>query len=223
VLSQTDSTTALGWLKKSNFADKLDEVVQLTTARKLADIILESQACLYSQWFPGDQNAVADSLSRDFHISVSNLCHLLTSHFPEQTPFGLTILPVPPDIVSWLICTLRNQPLVTPWSKEPMRSKFALGLGFNDTCVQLDLYMTPILITSHSSSAQRSSVLSLTPSEKVDWVLETVVRSSSQGQSEPPWTAYHRSLGWLTDQTQDLTEMENLHFFYKDNLEGIIL
>ena len=45
---------------------------------------------------------IADSLSRDFHIDDSHLANLLLSHFPDQVPFGLTILPVPPNIASWL-------------------------------------------------------------------------------------------------------------------------
>jgi hypothetical protein len=66
LLSQTNSMTAMGWLRKSNFANKPDETVQLSTAQKLADLILGSESCLYSQWFPGSHNAIADSLSRDF-------------------------------------------------------------------------------------------------------------------------------------------------------------
>jgi hypothetical protein len=34
LLSQTDSTMAMGWLIKSNFADKPNETVQLSTARE---------------------------------------------------------------------------------------------------------------------------------------------------------------------------------------------
>ncbi len=219
ILSQTDSTTALGWLKKSNFADKSEELVQLCTARKLADIILESDTCLFSQWFPGEHNSIADSLSRDFHISDSNLCRLLLYHFPEQTPFGLTILPVPPDIVSWLTCMLRSQPLETLWSREPTRSKFALGLGSNSTWEQSAWETTDTSTTSHNSSGQKSSVHLLTHSERVDWVLETVVRPSSPTLSEPPWTVYHRPSSWLTDQIPDWTGMVNLQSFYKDNLE----
>jgi hypothetical protein len=100
LLSQTNSMTAMGWLRKSNFANKPDETVQLSTAQKLADLILGSESCLYSQWFSRSQNAIADSLSRDFHINDTHLCDLLLSHFLDQVPFGLTILPVPPDIVS---------------------------------------------------------------------------------------------------------------------------
>jgi hypothetical protein len=222
ILSQTDSTTALGWLKKSDFSDKSEELVQLSTARKLADIILESETCLFSQWFPGEHNSIADSLSRDFHISNSHLCHLLLSHFPEQTPFGLTILPVPPDIVSWLTCMLRSQLLETLWSKEPTRSKFALGLGSSSTWAQSAWEMTGTSTTSHNSSELKSSVHLLTHSKRVDWVLETVVRPSSPTLSEPPWTVYHRPSSWLTDQIPDWTGMANLQSFSKDNLEDTI-
>jgi hypothetical protein len=51
LLSQTDSTSAAGWLKKSNFS-KENEAVQFTTSHKLASIILDTESCLFSQWFP---------------------------------------------------------------------------------------------------------------------------------------------------------------------------
>jgi hypothetical protein len=120
LLSQMDSTSASGWLHKSNFVDKEDEIVQLTTAHKLANILINSKSCLYSQWFKGDHNAVSDSLSRDFHIPSPNLEFLLKSYVLEQVPFGLEISPLPDEIDSWLTCLLWNQPLREQWSKEPM-------------------------------------------------------------------------------------------------------
>jgi hypothetical protein len=39
ILSQTDSSSASGWLRKSNFADSEDEVVQMTTARHPAHAV----------------------------------------------------------------------------------------------------------------------------------------------------------------------------------------
>jgi hypothetical protein len=218
ILSQTDSSSTMGWLKKSNFADKLDQSVQLATARKIADIILDTESCLYSQWFPGSQNNIADSLSRAFHIESSQLCGLLLSQFLEQAPFRLVILPVPPDIVSWLTCLLRKQPLREPWSKESTRSKFALGLSSNVTYVPLDSLPTPSLTVSHSFNKRRLSVPSLTPLEKADFVMEYLVKPSSLTKSDRPWTAYHRSFSWLTNQTQGWTKMASLHCFYNDNL-----
>jgi hypothetical protein len=88
ILSQTDSSTAAGWMKKSNFADKEDENVQLTTARQLGQILIDSQSCLYSQWFPSDENAISEFLSCDFNISTPDLTNLLVSSVLDQVPLG---------------------------------------------------------------------------------------------------------------------------------------
>lgn len=76
ILSQTDSSKASGWLRKSKFADQEDEFVQMMTARQLANLTIQTKSCLYSQWFPGEENIVSDSLSCDFHISSSNLSNI---------------------------------------------------------------------------------------------------------------------------------------------------
>jgi hypothetical protein len=220
LLSQTDSSSAMGWLRKTNFADKSDEAVQLATARRLAEITIDANCTLYSQWFPGDSNSIADSLSHDFHIDDLLLSNLLVSHFPEQVPFGLTILPVPNEIVSWLTSLLLNQQQKEPWLKEPTKSKFALGIDSSSTSQTLDWSPIPTLITSPNHKESESSVPSLTQYEKADYVMERLIKQSSPSQLDPPWIAYHRPSSWLTDQTQGWTEMEDLRYFYSDNYEG---
>lgn len=49
ILRQTDSSSATGWLRKSNFSDTDDEIVQMTKAHHLAYIMLSCKSCLYSQ------------------------------------------------------------------------------------------------------------------------------------------------------------------------------
>ncbi len=222
LLCQTDSSTACGWLKKSNFADKTDEVVQLTTAHQLASITIQTNSCLYSQWFPGEENVVSDSLSRDFHIHSDTLSQLLSSYFPKQVPFGLKIQPLPTEIVSWLTSLLRNQPQREQWSKELTPSKFALGIDINNICYPLDYKTIHSLTTSTDHSNIKYSAPSLNPSERVDFVLEHL-NISNLSQSEPPWTAWHRPISWLTEQTQDSTMMGNLHSFYKGNSMDTLL
>jgi hypothetical protein len=77
ILSQTDSTTAAGWLCKSNFAEVEDKIMQMTTTCRLASLIINTKSCLYRQWFLGSDNTVADSLSRNFHIDSNTLSHLI--------------------------------------------------------------------------------------------------------------------------------------------------
>ncbi len=73
LLSQMDSSSAAGWLRKSNFSDDTESIVQLTTARHLAMLIIDAHCCLYSQWFAGEENVVVDCLSCDFHLDDTAL------------------------------------------------------------------------------------------------------------------------------------------------------
>jgi hypothetical protein len=106
ILSQTESSTAAGWLCKSNFVDAEDEVVQLTTARHLSLLAIQSKCCLYSKWFLGEHNTVSDALSRDFHLSQYELSNLIITFASNQVPFGISIQELPIKISSWLICLL---------------------------------------------------------------------------------------------------------------------
>jgi hypothetical protein len=82
ILSQTDSSSAAGWLRKSNFPAGDNEIVQMTMARQLAKLVMQPDCCLFSQWFAGDENLVADSLSREFHLSDESLTNLIISSIP---------------------------------------------------------------------------------------------------------------------------------------------
>jgi hypothetical protein len=63
--------------KNLNVFDSKNEAVQLTTARKLAQLSINSKSCLYSQWFAGTENGVSDSLSQDFHLTDTSLTYLI--------------------------------------------------------------------------------------------------------------------------------------------------
>jgi hypothetical protein len=77
ILAIGDSTTAAGWLRRSNFRESLEKTemetpndwfVKQQVARKLATLILDCEGVLYSQWFKGKDNVVKDSLSRDLYF-----------------------------------------------------------------------------------------------------------------------------------------------------------
>jgi hypothetical protein len=220
VLSQTDNTSAAGWLRKSNFADVEDEFVQNATARHLAFLLIKikSKSCIHSQWVPGDFNNISDSLSRDFHLDSSNLANLLVHHFPEQTPFGLAIHPLPNKIVSWVTSLLQSQPQAELWSKEPVQSKFMLGQDLNPTYAPSGLLLTSTSMASTGVFVTRSCVPLHTPSEKVDYVLN-LPSFSSLSRSVPPWIAWHRPSSWLTGQTHAWMQTESLHSFDSASLE----
>jgi len=218
--SLSTHASAAGWLRKSNFAEDQDEEIQLSTARKLAALLIDSQCCIYSQWFSGETNNVSDSLSRDFHVCDPSLAAALSAAFSTQVQFGLEIHPLPIEISSWVTSLLLLCPQIMQWSKEPVRSSFARGGDTKTTSCQLDYNMTSSWKGSIEGNALKFSVLSLSQSEKVDLVL-SLPNFSKPTRSEPPWTAWHRPTSWLIEPTQDWMQMESLLSFYNDNSGGI--
>jgi hypothetical protein len=98
ILMGTNSTTAAGWLHSSSFDDSSpdDPPLRLWAARATAHLLLDHSSVLFSKWFPGKENEVADSLSRDHHISNATIHSLLYSSFPGQMPLDFVICPLSP-------------------------------------------------------------------------------------------------------------------------------
>jgi len=216
ILSQTDSTSATGWLRKSNFTDAEDSSIHLVTARQLATIIIDSNACLYSQWFPGGENLIADSLSRDFHLNDDELTSFLTSRLPHQAPFGLKISPLPKEISSWLTSMLQNLHEKERWSKAPTQSSTWLGRDTRATSSQSASMGIGTWTTFQKRGNIKSSAPFATLSEKADFILEES-GLVNRNQLDPPWIMYHRPLSWQTGLIPDSMEMGNLRSFYKDS------
>jgi hypothetical protein len=68
-LSMTNSTTLEGWLRKTNFSElgdgPIQALVRLKAARMHAMTYMTTGIREYIQWFRGEDNGVADSLSHD--------------------------------------------------------------------------------------------------------------------------------------------------------------
>jgi hypothetical protein len=89
-----------------------------------------------------------------------------------------------------------------------------LGIDFNNTSSPLVSKMIPTLMDSTKLNASKSFLPLLTPSEKVDTVLNLLLRPSNPSLLEPPWIAWLGPSGWLTNLTPDWTETRNSHTFY---------
>ena len=114
-LSMTNSTTAEGWMQKSNFVEPDGDPIQATTrvdaARKYASIFMQADIKGYSQWFAGKSNNLMDVLSRDWHCNEEEITFTLHSHFPEQMPESFRTSQLPSKVNSWLISLLRQLPV----------------------------------------------------------------------------------------------------------------
>jgi hypothetical protein len=91
-LSMTDSSTSTGWLRKTNFQEFIGENADPVQSRIRIDahhhatLFLEAGIKEYSQWFPGQENKVANALLHDFDCSDNELTKVLCKSCPSQLP-----------------------------------------------------------------------------------------------------------------------------------------
>ena len=130
ILCLTDSSSALGWLYKSNFcpdSQKYNDIV----ARKLATTMMEKEAALYSQHIKGSSNTIADSLSRDQHLSSKKLIFALNAIYESQVQTDLTMLQQVPSEITCFLASLKDgetKNLGSQVARTPSRLGALLGL-----------------------------------------------------------------------------------------------
>ncbi len=180
---------------------------------------MESSTCLYSQWFPGDSNNIADALSRDQHSTNTELCSTLLSLFPEQIPSGLIISELPKEILSWTFSILRQLPKPQQSSQELQRNINEVYRDGSPSYNPLESTTTSTLTILQPQNVNSSSVpfwkpsviTSSTKTKSID------LRQSRPNLVLPPWVTWHRPSRLLTDQILEKPEMESLHIFYANN------
>jgi len=224
VLSMTDSTSSNGWLKKSNFAEKSESDIHVQCKRVLARThamrLLDKNIKEYTQWFPGKENDVADSLSRDFHINDSILTLFLLHFFPDQTPSNLQIRPLPSVIESWLSAWLQKMPGGSPSREIRQRSMTARGTDGKDFLHRFKSTRTPSL-----SNSQHPPELASSPSSHSRYAMGTLANAMigpwRRQLVDMPWTVWHRPSGTTSGTTPDATRVANLAAFYRDSTRAI--
>ncbi len=112
----------------------------------------------YSQWFPGEANIVADSLSQDDNRADSKLTNLFCMHCPSQIPEHFVIQPLPNKITSWLTALLLRLPVKLQLQVKHTRTKLGRGHNGQPTAAGLDSW-THFLTTSHTTHKSNSSEL----------------------------------------------------------------
>ena len=210
----------MGWLLQSNFKDTVEETGEMESneewaikqdiARKVADIILDAEACLYSQWFAGTQNVATDSISRDC-IFLSPEAHvaMLKHYIPKQTPANLVLKPLPKEISSWIGSLLQRMPVQKRRLVKPKPSELLLGVVGTTTSSE-SAFLKRFSSTDFPNSAKTlSSQFLLKQCEKQPSVAG--IRQLWYNRlSKPPSHMWHRPSGQATDQTQDWTSTVRL-------------
>ena len=225
LLGMGDSTTAMGWMRRANFRDREENndewMIKQQASRHLANIVMDADAVLYRQWFKGEDNAVADSLSRDCHY-LSNASHekFLQLSIPQQLPQNFRIRPIPQKVSSFLTSILQQLPVQELRLKAQKASDLAHGnLGIL-SYIKSDLSRKSTLTDSRDSNATYSSpplpkhvakVPSLDELQNIWW----------KEQSVPPSRMWHRPSGQTTGKIPDWTLTARPASYYKNSSKGI--
>ena len=225
ILCMGDNTSAMAWLRRSNFREKEENdkewIVKQAVARKLASIVLQANAMLYTQWFAGKQNDAADSLSRDcYFLSPNTHKKFLLATIPQQLPQHFRIKPVPAEICSFITSTLEQLPVKKQRLIPQKPSELALGNVGILSCLASGSIPPCISTASQSSKGTSSFLPSARQSEKPPSHQE-IRNKWWKEQSQPPCHMWLRPSGQVTGQTRDWTKTEKPVSYCRNNTVDI--
>lgn len=192
-LCLTDSSSALGWLYKSNF-NPTSHSGHDAIVRKFATLLLESEHALYSQHIRGKDNVVADSLSRDHDIPPAQLTFLLNHLYKSQlkVPSQLSEA-LPPEVTCFLNSLeplfIKRKASPLPHAPSSLGDLFAGRTGWHDV-----ISTTNSLMNLTRTNASCSCPLSRLVFETIKETQENNI-SCMELQSEPPFPTYARPFG----------------------------
>lgn len=126
ILSCSDSTSAVGWLFRNNF-NSFTQPIHEEISRKLAEIMINNECCLYSQHHKGKRNVLADLLSRCFFLDDLTLTNFFKKHFSSQMPSDFQIRQLPTEISSWIISLLQKLKDLKAQQQKPKKAKPSHG------------------------------------------------------------------------------------------------
>ena len=174
---------------QSNFDERGDRLHDAIT-RKFAIVLLDHSCMVFPQHIQGEQNSVADCLSRCFDLTPTQIeSHLLSSH-PEQVPKNFQVVPLPNEISSLIFSTVtrpRESTIQRP--KGHTKSMTELGIAGHSSSLKSALPMTHSSTSprppsaasyAHASSSVASAATSPTPNADCNWI-ENIRHKYSEG------------------------------------------
>jgi hypothetical protein len=222
-LSIGDNISALGWIRKANFdPEDPDQATHIALAREFMSIVIDCSIVLYSQWFAGIDNTVADALSRRHDLSTEQLTKFIVSNFPEQTPHGFHLRALPRDLTLWTVFWLQHSH-ETKASPPRLRIK-GIGGGTDGSisCTNVNCSTTSssedLLPMSATTSLERTSKK---PEITSGQNLQKDTITWLQDHAVPPSRLWVRASCQLDTKTPQKIPLEKLRLFYNVNSRGM--
>ncbi len=103
---------------------------------------------------------MADSLSRDFHLSEAELTSHITKRFLSQVTETFRIVPLPNKILSWMTSLLLTLPVNEQFMEANIPTKLAPGAWrqWTDYCTSVGLLGTNIFLSGFERQ-QRAKII----------------------------------------------------------------
>ena len=198
----TDNTSIAAWMYKSNF-DPQSHPINNEIARRNATNLMDKNATCYSQHLKGTLNDIADSLSRDSHLSDAQLIALFDHTKPPYYPKKqMKIIKIPEETILWIasLARLRTKKRECNWGRTP--STLGRGIvGWSGSSTSEP--MTPIFNNSHVPKEYEQCAPSCTPSEE-EISLPAGLRLKAK-QRKRPSIMWRRPSLQVMGKTQDST------------------
>jgi hypothetical protein len=222
-LSIGDNISALGWIKKANFdCDDPEQATHISLAQTFMSIIMDNSIVLYSQWFAGIDNNVADTLSRCHDLSNTDLTNFIISQFPDQAPPGFHLSPLPPDLTSWALFWLRHNHATRELPPELQIRTIGGGSDTWNSYTIASYTMTSTCGDSRHMSDTTSLVPSCSAPEIVNGPnLPRDTITWLRNHAMPPSRLWVRPSCQLDTTTPARTLLEKLRSFYNVNSAGM--
>jgi hypothetical protein len=224
-LSMTDSSTSVGWLRKTNFwellgenADPAQSRVRINTARHHATLFLKAGIKEYSWWFPGQEHNVADALLCDFDCSDSEQTKNFHESCPSQLPQHFQIIQLPNEISSWLTSLLQRLPVREQLWEAHMKPMLSHGTDSPST-LEPSASATMSSLTPSQDPNKTRSLAPLPWLSRKDGFLQQLMTPLLWEQSEIPSWIYLQLSGKTADPTQPKTMTFSLASFYNANFK----
>jgi hypothetical protein len=217
-LSFCNNSSVVGWLHKANIDDTQNLPLH-SAAQKHAEILLNSNCCLYSQHIAGARNNVADALSRKNDLQDTALTQFILSTYPSQVPISFHIKPLHKEIHSWLTSWLHSCKEITVSRKTQEIKRQGYGKDGKNMPKSSDMTMTFGLPTSPYKNEQPSWEPLPQPSKDVNFLDQ--VKTWQLQQCKRPWQSWVRSLGQTWGTTPHMaTEKKVSTHPSQDNLNA---
>lgn len=213
ILAFSDSSSAIGWLYHSTFNPSTN-LMHDVVARYLASFMIDEEASLFSEHIAGNQNVIADCLSRDFHLNNTELTQLLSSAAPSQTPKNFRLFSLPENLFSWIELVVGSLPPSQGSRPTPSPSNLAL-LQSGKLTSNTDSSSTPSLTTIPSLKPTCSLLDLPTLSGKTSMDLQQKINSRMEQLTQQS-QAWFRPSGRTYGLTPHWTNKDNDVSSYKD-------